>query len=256
MKTQIVKSAYEVLQSKRKKLKRNAIFFASFLLIVNVYAWFVFVANANLSINANIVGWDIKFYDENAVLMDFDIVVDDLRPGMNTFTKKILIKNSGETVSDFTFKVNQLSILGSDIVIEDTTVGNEKVLNSLEKDYPFKISHTANKKVLQHKGDQIEFTITVSWPFEQTNQYYKLTNDFIYNPKLSYYTLTDTYHLALDITSANINEKIRTGLYIESDDGDSFWGEQAAKYKENNPTLSSLRYHLDLKVSQRGTTTP
>ena len=73
-----LKYFYQVLKKKKKLLKTRSIIFALFLLVVNSYAWFVYVSKADLTLSGNVVSWDVKFHDESSEIMDFDIEIYQL----------------------------------------------------------------------------------------------------------------------------------------------------------------------------------
>lgn len=239
--------AYEQLQKKRKKIKRNGIILALFLLVVNTYAWFVYLAKASLSVDASIVGWDINFYNEDATEMDVNINIKDLYPGMIDYQKKIIITNDSSLNGKFSYNVSDLKIAG---VVSDEQ-NSDKLIESLGNDYPFKVSFVADKTSVGKDGDFIKFYIRVVWPFENNNGYTLIRNTNKFQELYPYYKLYGKeYVVDNEVNNNNFLDKVNSGIYMNSDDIDSFWGEKASIYQENNPNEATLSFKLNMKVEQ------
>lgn len=238
----------EKLRKERKKIKRRSILLALFLLGVNAFAWFTYISKADLSIKGNIVSWDVNFLDQNSIVKDVEIIVDDLQPGMLTFSKQIDIFNKSDVKAKFEYQINKVMILGQTVTSLGST--NEEIITSLKTHFPFVIGLLPGKLTLA-ENDQTEFKVTVDWPYEQANTYYKVNGLYKYDESVTYYSLQNgTYIPNPNVTATNFPGLLTTGLYLEKDDADSFWGSECHKYKQTNPTKSCLNIDLELKVSQ------
>ena len=51
----------------------------------------------------------------------------------------------------------------------------------------------------------------------------------------------------------NFPSLVETGLYLESDDADSYWGEKSVTYREENPEGKALSLKVKLVVTQKPT---
>ena len=226
------REAYEQLQKRRNKLKRNGIILAMFLLVVNTYAWFVYLAKASLTVDASVIGWDIKFYDEDGEEMDVTINIKDLYPGMKDYQKKIIITNDSSLKGEFSYTISDLKLIG----IESDIKESNQLVESLQNDYPFKVTFESDKNELDSDGDFTKFYIRVVWPFESDNKYTLIKERNKFQELYPYYKLDNqNYIIDEEVTSINFLDKVNSGIYMDSDDIDTFWGEQAVIYKENNP---------------------
>lgn len=238
----------EKLKRERKRIKRRSILLAFFLLGVNAFAWFTYISKADLSIKGNIVSWDVNFLDQNSIVKVVEIIVDDLQPGMLTFSKQIDIFNKSDVKAKFEYQINKVTILGQNITSLGTT--NSEIMASLKSQFPFVISLIPGKTDLA-ENDQTEFKVTVDWPYEQINTYYKLNSLYKYDESVTYYTLQNgVYTPNKAVTASNFSTLVASGLYLEKDDADSFWGSECHKYKQTHPTNSCLNIDLNLIVSQ------
>lgn len=241
------REAYEQLQKRRNKLKRNGIILAMFLLVVNTYAWFVYLAKASLSVDASVIGWDIKFYDEEGEQMDINIDIKDLYPGMKDYQKKIIITNDSSLKGEFSYTISDLKLLG----VESDIKESNQLIESLQNDYPFKVIFESDKNELDSDGDFTNFYIRVVWPFESDNKYTLIKERNKFQELYPYYKLDNqNYVIDEEVTSINFLDKVNSGIYMDSDDIDTFWGEQAVIYKENNPDKGTLTFKLNMSVEQ------
>lgn len=241
------REAYEQLQKRRNKLKRNGIILAMFLLVVNTYAWFVYLAKASLSVDASVIGWDIKFYDEEGEQMDINIDIKDLYPGMKDYQKKIIITNDSSLKGEFSYTISDLKLLG----VESDIKESNQLIESLQNDYPFKVIFESDKNELDSDGDFTNFYIRVVWPFESDNKYTLIKERNKFQGLYPYYKLDNqNYVIDEEVTSINFLDKVNSGIYMDSDDIDTFWGEQAVIYKENNPDKGTLSFKLNMSVEQ------
>ena len=241
------REAYEQLQKRRNKLKRNGIILAMFLLVVNTYAWFVYLAKASLTVDASVIGWDIKFYDENGEEMDVTINIKDLYPGMKDYQKKIIITNDSSLKGEFSYTISDLKLIG----IESDIKESNQLVESLQNDYPFKVTFESDKNELDSDGDFTNFYIRVVWPFESDNKYTLIKERNKFQGLYPYYKLDNqNYIIDEEVTSVNFLDKVNSGIYMDSDDIDTFWGEQAVIYKDNNPDKGTLTFKLNMRVEQ------
>ena len=130
---------YQGLQKRRKAIKARAFLMAGFLLVINSFAWFVFVANGNGQINADVIAWDIVFLDEDSQVEFVEIKLTDLFPGMDPYTKEITIRNQSDLSANFTYEVEELYAFGK-------KYENEDLVTFLAEDFPFSI--TCSPKLL------------------------------------------------------------------------------------------------------------
>lgn len=245
-----IRKVYDVLQSKRKKLKKRSIFFILFLFSVNAYAWFVYMSNANLTVSSTVSAWNVTFFDGNSeVIKELDITTDDLYPGMDEYKRELTIKNDSNVGAKFSYEIDKVNLLGTETTYssEDKSYAISLLSNSL----PFKTTFSYEKELLE-KNDSINFKILLNWPFESSANYYKLTSIYSYDGNYTYYTYDGVnYNVDTSVDINNFYDKISKGLYLESDDADSYWGENCSKYKDVSGDDHCFSFHLKLKVVQK-----
>ena len=245
-----VKKVYLSLQKRRKKIKMRSMLMAGFVLGVNAFAWFVFIAKADVKVNANIISWDVNFSDSSEVISKVVVETTDLYPGMPTYTKEINISNYSDLEGVFEYDIYSIKVLGDEVV--DSTTTHDGALTYLNSTFPFIVSFSSSKTELEKK-DNMVFTIYIDWPLDYTDsgakKIYRLTEHYRYDPSITYYNYANGYNPVLNVTQEMFDVN-KTGYYVEKDDADSFWGATCDKYRdETNESCFSFR--LMLKVSQK-----
>lgn len=235
---------------KRKKARKKAIIrsviLLLFLLGINTFAWFTYISRADVSINGSVVSWNVNFLDENGAVEDVDIEITEMQPGMIPFEKTIEIVNHSDVAARFSYDIKSVNILGIEILQGES---NENIISSLQNDYPFILNIIPGKTDLA-VGDSTNFQVTMDWSYEETEKYYRLNSVYSYDPSVYYYTYTNnTYQIDETVTSDNFASKVATGLYLEKDDADSFFGYQCGNYEQStgNPCI---QIDLELRANQ------
>lgn len=241
-------SSNENLQD-RKKLRRKiiirSVLLVAFLLGINTFAWFTYISRAGVTLNASVVNWDVLFQDETNAIKDIHIEITDMKPGMLTYEKQIEITNHGDIDAKMGYIIKNATLLGKDIFQNKDT---EQFLQQLANEYPFKLSLVTDKNLIV-VGDTAHFSIQLDWEYEG-NEYYKVNNLYTYDPSVYYYTLVgDTYEVDNTVTVDNFNEKIQSGIYLEKDDADSYFGYACGQY-ENSTGKPCLDLNVELNVTQ------
>ena len=245
-----VKDVYDVLQKHRARIKRRSILMASFVLGVNIFAWFVFISKADVKVNANIISWDVNFSDSSEVISKIVVETTDLYPGMPTYEKEIYITNYSDLKGTFDFDIKSIRVMDREIVDENMT--HENALSYLNSTFPFIVSFSSSKTDLEKK-DNMVFTIYIDWPLEANDvgarDFYRLTDHYIFDPAVTYYTYSNGYLPVGDVTDEVFTAN-KTGYYVEKDDADTFWGATCEKFRDetSSPCFS---FNLLLKVSQK-----
>lgn len=239
--------AYKKLSAQKKHIALRSIIFAMFLLAVNVFAWFIYFTKADVDVNASVVSWDVSFLDSNEVINELIITSTDIYPGMTPFTKSIEITNKGSINATFTDEIEEYNIAGTNTF--GTTDTTETKTNYLENYYPFKVALSIDKTTIA-PNDTANFTVTITWPYEDATKYYQMNNLYLYDPSIDYYTLSGTtYSADSTVTTANYSTKVASGLYMQKDDADGYWGSTCKTYQTTNNT-SCLNVKLKLVVTQ------
>lgn len=240
---------YTTLQKQRKRIKRRSIFFAIFVFGVNAYAWFVFVSKADVNVQANVISWDVNFLDENSPVKDLEIITDDLYPGMNRFSKTININNGSDIGAKVEFRIDKVNVLGEQVSIKFDSF--DEAVTYFRDTYPFYVTFNYDKTILD-AGDHSSFTVNIDWPYEKSDigarEYYQLTNQYKYDPSVTYYSLVNNNYVKANVTETSFINN-RENLYLEKDDADSFWGYSCKNYKELNNDVC-FKFHIIITVTQ------
>ena len=239
----LFKKTYQFLQSRRKKIKFRSILMLVFLLGVNAYAWFVYMSNASVELSSSVSTWNVTFFDGTEEVKDLEIDTGNIYPGMETYTKQFKIKNKSDTKATFNYEVDNLKIFDNDITVEDKETYLKELL-------PFKVKLTPSKTEFD-KNDTIIFDISIDWPYESENDYYKVLDLYQYQENFNYYEKTDTGYNKVSISEISYPSKVASGIYIESDDADTYLGSECDSYKQTYGSNSCLKFHIKLNVIQK-----
>ena len=239
--------AYEVLSAQKKRMFLRAAVMSFFLLGVNTYAWFVFFDKFDGNINADVISWDVTFFDEEESVNSVAITIDSLYPGMDNYVKNVSVQNESDVSADFSYVVNSITLFGVTYTVDDN-VTSDDLIAILEDEFPFKITFSKSKDNLASGGDTASFSVYATWPFEASESYILLNHYYEYDSMTEYYD--SSYNLDTTVTADNFSDKLESGLYVESDSADSYWGKKASNFKNDNQDLPCLLLEMKLIVSQ------
>ena len=242
------KECLDELQKRRRKIKFTSLLFALLTLGVNVFAWFVYVTNANLSLDATVASWDVSFLEDGVQTNSIIVDVTDMYPGMLTFRKNIVVTNKGEVSADFDYHIKSFTLLGDTYTVpEDESDG---VIQDFSSKYPFLVKFSADKSVL-NVDDSLNFGITVDWDYEgESTTYFQLDHLYKFDPTLVYYRLSGGSYIednTIDSTTYSAN---RDNLYLEKDDADCYFGTKCGEYKKRTG-LPCFSLNMQLIVKQK-----
>lgn len=244
-------NVYYSLQRKRKRIKTRSILLATFVFGVNVFAWFVFISKANVSVNANIISWDVNFSDSSEVISNVVVETTDLYPGMPTYVKEIYITNSSDVGGTFSYDINSIKVLGEEIMTSTTT--QDGAVTYLNQTFPFLVSFNSSKVDLAEK-DNMVFSINIDWPLEADDEgareYYRLTSHYKFDPTVTYYNFTNSTYNKVNNVTDELFEANKTGYYLVKDDADSFWGSNCQGYRDTTGE-ACFSFNLLLRVTQK-----
>lgn len=233
------------ISKKLLKKKYYTIVLALFTLGVNIFAWFAFSSNANLTIEGTVASWDIDFKDDKGVSTRNVIVnVSEMKPGMDTYTNSIMVSNKSDVEATFKYEIDQIEILGRQIDITN----QQDMNNFLKNQYPFRIDLISPQETLDI-NESLMFEVNVNWPFEIDNpKYYLQDNAYIYDQEFDYYRLVNDTFTKYQINDSITYENEKNTLYLEKDDADSFFGMQCSQYeKTTNKSCLSIKLHLTVE---------
>lgn len=208
---------------------------------MNTYAWFIYIATVSVGLNVHIKSWDFELQN-GAQTEDFEFVVDNIYPGvpLEDTVQNISAANNGEMDALLTCDVVYIRILDKEYSTSQKYTSTpltefytkEELLDKLYKDYPFKIKiylvdvdDAGNENLTLYEGQDVNMPtssktnirLQIEWPYEIDEDTLNATNT------------------TLD----------------ETDEIDTFWGEEAYKYHEDNPDKYSIVVKMDVKAIQK-----
>ena len=227
MEEQSKKKRIHSLRDGLRKRKYISILLALFTLGVNIFAWFAFSANAGLTLDATVASWDVEFKDENStVFRNYLIEVTKMKPGMSDYESSVTIQSNSDVEADFRYEVTSFSLLGHTINLANKS----DVFTYLSDFYPFSVSFDADKMVLVN-NDSITFTVTVSWPYEESNTYYAQDEVYEFDDSFVYYTKSGNVYTPFAVANSSAFQTHINSLYLEKDDADTFFGMKCKAYE-------------------------
>ena len=168
-------------QKLKKGLTVRTVILLLITLIINTYAWFIYVSTVTASISMHIKNWDIQFSD-NVVDQEFNFNVERIYPGMADAEQLITIQNNGETDGKLQCAITSFKIfedvyqIGVDY--DDGNGGTFRytsadLLDMITNDYPFKITisvdgteYVAGTEISVGTQDSVTVLFKVTWPYE------------------------------------------------------------------------------------------
>ncbi len=165
----------EVHEEKKKQsiigllIKRNKLGFfilVFFTLAANVFAWFVYSQIVSSEISASVKSWNISMAGEHDGVIEFHL--DDLYPGMTTYSETVELSNNGDMDATVTFTIHSITIMGETHSIEDAEFLDDPAAlqDYIDSTYPFDVTYTASSGVIQAENGVMTLSFSVSWAYE------------------------------------------------------------------------------------------
>ncbi len=165
----------------KKELKIKTVLAVILALLVNTYAWFVYISVVSTNVNIHVKSWDFELsvvdQDQN-----FDFTVEQVYPGMPVAKKEIIARNNGETDAVLTCEINKIRVFDEEIVanreyeLDDgsrVTYTPKELMEKLLNDYPFKVriffneeQYNPEKEYILVNGEATNVYLQVDWDFE------------------------------------------------------------------------------------------
>ena len=150
-----------------KKIKLKTLVLLILFLMMSTYAWFIYVDKVSGGIIAHVTAWHVTFKIDDEEVKDLAISVGQIYPGMEDYTEKITVINSGEMDGKITYDIKKMIILG-EVYEVSSTVTTEDLKNMLENDFPFsielKVSGEEDNTI--PVGENKDVTISLVWPLD------------------------------------------------------------------------------------------
>lgn len=213
---------YNNLQKNKKNLIKFSLLVVLLGVTVNAFAWLSSNNVATVETEADVSSWIVRFTDS-----DTDEEIKEatynvwMQPGMADFEENITASNEGTTDATVTVEVTKLSILGSDVNLNQNGV--------LDK-FPFVFNLGTGEIVLQ-SGHTTEFSTSVSWTYED-DQYFPADDYYGFQEDFTYYTKNGSDYEEAEVT-ASTYPSLKSTLYVYKDDLDTYFGEQCGVYQNS-----------------------
>ena len=228
----------------KKEIKIRTLLLLIVTLIMNTYAWFIYISTVSVGLDVHIKSWDFELQNGEQT-EDFEFVVDNIYPGVpiEDSVQNISAANNGEMDALLTCDVVYMRILDKEYSTDQKYTQtpltdfytSAELLKMLYENYPFKIKvylvsvdDAGNEQLTLYEGQDVQMPtssrinirIQIEWPYE--------------------------------MGSSNANATLE-----EADGEDTFWGQEAYKYHKDNPDEYSIVIKLDVKAIQKdGTVKP
>lgn len=177
--------------SKKKKRKRynsmlksglkiRTVLLLLLTLLVNTYAWFIYISTVSMGITMHVKNWSFELSSGDQT-ENFIFNVGEIFPGMTEKVQTINAKNSGETEAELSCDILSMKILEDEYIAGETTYDNggvqevytsEKLFELLQT-YPFKIQvyiddvlYTGTPIPMPANNTSVELKFKVNWDYE------------------------------------------------------------------------------------------
>lgn len=240
------KPAKTLNSSKKKKRKRyssklktglkiRTVILLLLTLLVNTYAWFIYISTVSMGISMHVKNWSFELSSGDQT-ENFIFEVGEIYPGMTEKEQIISAKNSGETEAELSCDILSLKIFEDKYVAGETTYdnnGTEEVYTSeklfeLLGTYPFKIQiyiddvlYTGTPIAMPAKSQDVVLKFKVNWDYEV--------------------------------------ESDDQAVIDAADEIDTYWGNRAYEFDNNHPDEYCIEVEVKIKAVQKEetqTTTP
>ena len=185
------------------------------LLIANSFAWFIYAGKVQSSIDAHVRSWKVTFTSGTNLIADYFVVnASDIFPGMETFNETVTAHNESEVPAELTYAIIEARIFDQYYITQEGRRDKNQAIQQGDM-----------------TSDQLEDYLLATYPFDIV------------------FTTSNTELSALDGT-ADYTVTISWAFESGNDTEDTYWGNYASNYSENNPGSSSVTFVVKLYIAQ------
>ena len=156
----------------RIKVSLMTIVFTVISLISVTLAWFAYSGMSKASLDVNVKAWYIELEKSGQKISNQIVIsLDNVYPGMETYSEMIKIKNKGDSDATVKYSLDSVRIFNEDKVINENSTEAEllRLEDELSQDYPFHVNMSLDKNFAKAKNDEATFNISISWPLDSGN---------------------------------------------------------------------------------------
>lgn len=181
----------------------------------NTFAWFIYATKIDNSISVHVKAWNVVFEaGDNTVTDTVNLNVDNIYPGMEDYEYEIKAYNRSEVNASLSYKILEARIFDNLYITADGRAErNEEVLPG------------------DFTSDLLESRLLNDYPFKISID---ISNNFI-DPE----TGEEKYTFKVVWPYESNNDAL-----------DTEWGINAATYKKNNPSNSSIALKIKIIITQ------
>ncbi len=185
------------------------------LFVGNTFAWFIYATKIDNSISVHVKAWNVVFEaGDNTVTDTVNLNVDNIYPGMEDYEYEIKAYNRSEVNASLSYKILEARIFDNLYITADGRAErNEEVLPG------------------DFTSDLLESRLLNDYPFKISID---ISNNFI-DPE----TGEEKYTFKVVWPYESNNDAL-----------DTEWGINAATYKKNNPSNSSIALKIKIIITQ------
>ncbi len=149
-----------------KRVRLSTLLLLAVLLASNSFAWFVYSTRVQNTISAHVKAWSVAFEIGNSESVSYvNVDVQDIYPGMTTFTRSIRASNNGDTPAQLTYEIMSVTLFGTTYTA-GPTMSSAQLANKFSTEYPFHINVTLSTNIIAVGSHNESYNISVSWPYE------------------------------------------------------------------------------------------
>lgn len=204
---------------KRKSLKKKSVIIRIILFTVliasNTFAWFIYITRVDNNVSVHVKSWDVTFQSgDHEISNTVELNVDSLYPGMEDYVYEISAYNKSEVSATLSYQILEANILGTEYVTEEGRI---------------------------EKGEDVLPTDLTSLELEDM-----FKNDFPFSMSINLSNQTILETNGNELFSINITWPYESN----NDQEDTKWGIDAANYKKQYPSRSSITMKIKVEVTQ------
>ena len=156
-----------ILIALKNRLNPGHILFIALIITANAFAWFTYMSKVTSSIDVKVKSWNVSFEFDNQEMSDYiNFSVDQIYPGMTPYKESLSVKNDGDVPARLTYQIVSINVFDQYFTIEDGSLTEQQLVQIMKENYPFTITITTDKDIIDANGGTAVFYINVNWPFE------------------------------------------------------------------------------------------
>ncbi len=185
------------------------------LLIANSFAWFIYAGKVQSNIDAHVRSWKVTFTSGTNLIADYFVVnASDIFPGMDTFNETVTAHNESEVPAELTYAIIEARVFDRTFITQEGRRDRNQSVQAGDM-----------------TSDELEEYLLDTYPF-----------DIVFS--------TSNTELSAINGTADYTVTISWPFESGNDTEDTYWGNYAYTYSENNPNVASVTFVVKLYIEQ------